>query len=67
MAAHDRVRRRQGPRAGALDGEPTYLASDIAYHSDKLDRGYDRLVNVLGADHHGYVARLKAAVAAARR
>jgi arginyl-tRNA synthetase len=45
-------------------GEPTYLASDVAYHWDKLDRGYDRLVNVLGADHHGYVARLKAAVAA---
>jgi len=45
-------------------GEPTYFAADVAYHWDKLDRGYDRLVNVLGADHHGYVARLKAAVAA---
>ena len=40
-------------------GEPTYLAADVAYHWDKLDRGYDRLVNVLGADHHGYVVRLK--------
>ena len=46
------------------NGEPTYFAADVAYHWDKLDRGYDRLVNVLGADHHGYVARLKAAVAA---
>ncbi|HWT22510.1 MAG TPA: arginine--tRNA ligase [Solirubrobacteraceae bacterium] len=45
-------------------GEPTYFAADVAYHWDKLARGYDRLVNVLGADHHGYVARLKAAVAA---
>ena len=45
-------------------GEPTYFAADVAYHWDKLDRGFDRLVNVLGADHHGYVARLKAAVAA---
>jgi arginyl-tRNA synthetase len=46
------------------NGEPTYFAADVAYHWDKLDRGYDRLINVLGADHHGYVARLKAAVAA---
>jgi arginyl-tRNA synthetase len=45
-------------------GEPTYLAADVAYHWDKLDRGYDRLINVLGADHHGYVARLKAVIAA---
>jgi len=45
-------------------GEPTYFAADVAYHWDKLDRGYDRMINVLGADHHGYVARLKAAVAA---
>jgi len=45
-------------------GEPTYLASDVAYSRDKLERGYDRLINVLGADHHGYVARLKATVAA---
>jgi arginyl-tRNA synthetase len=45
-------------------GDPTYFAADVAYHWDKLDRGFDRLINVLGADHHGYVARLKAAVAA---
>jgi arginyl-tRNA synthetase len=45
-------------------GEPTYFAADVAYHWDKLDRGYDHLINVLGADHHGYVARLRAAVAA---
>jgi arginyl-tRNA synthetase len=45
-------------------GEPTYFAVDIAYHENKRRRGYDRLINVLGADHHGYVARLKAAFAA---
>ncbi|HYH60111.1 MAG TPA: arginine--tRNA ligase [Thermoleophilaceae bacterium] len=45
-------------------GEPTYFASDIAYHADKLARGNDRLIDVLGADHHGYIGRLKAAVAA---
>ena len=45
-------------------GEPTYFAADVAYHEDKLERGFDRLINVLGADHHGYVARMKAAMAA---
>jgi arginyl-tRNA synthetase len=45
------------------DGKPTYLAGDIAYHWDKLERGYDRLIDVLGADHHGYPPRLRAAVA----
>jgi arginyl-tRNA synthetase len=53
----DRVLRR-------FTGDPTYFASDIAYHADKRGRGYDRLINVLGADHHGYVARMKAAFAA---
>ncbi|MGE5408240.1 MAG: arginine--tRNA ligase [Syntrophothermus sp.] len=46
------------------DGEPTYLTADIAYHWDKLQRGFDRLVDVLGADHHGYVARIRAALTA---
>jgi arginyl-tRNA synthetase len=46
-------------------GEPTYLAADVAYHWDKLERGFDELVNVLGADHHGYVVRLRAILAAA--
>ena len=45
-------------------GEPTYFAADLAYHFDKIERGYQRLVNVWGADHGGYVARLKAAVSA---
>jgi arginyl-tRNA synthetase len=45
------------------DGDPTYLLSDLAYHRDKLDRGSDRLIDVLGADHHGYVERLRAALA----
>jgi arginyl-tRNA synthetase len=46
------------------DGEPTYLAADVAYHRDKLERGFERLINVLGADHHGYAPRLHAALAA---
>ena len=46
------------------NGQPTYLAADIAYHWDKLQRGHQRLVNILGADHHGYVARLQAVVQA---
>lgn len=46
------------------DGEPTYLLPDIAYHRDKFARGWDRLIDVWGADHHGYVPRMKAAVAA---
>jgi arginyl-tRNA synthetase len=46
------------------NGEPTYFAADVAYHFDKLDRGYRRLINVWGADHAGYVTRMKAAVSA---
>lgn len=46
------------------DGEYTYFAADIAYHFDKLQRGFDRLIDIWGADHHGYVPRMKAAVAA---
>jgi arginyl-tRNA synthetase len=45
------------------EGDPTYFLSDIAYHRDKLDRGVDRLIDVLGADHHGYVERLRAGLA----
>jgi arginyl-tRNA synthetase len=45
------------------NGEPTYLAADVAYHWDKLERGFQRLIDILGADHHGYVARLRAAIA----
>jgi arginyl-tRNA synthetase len=46
------------------NGEPTYLTADIAYHWDKLQRGFGRLVDVLGADHHGYVPRIRAAIEA---
>ena len=46
------------------DGSNTYLTADIAYHADKLRRGYDRLINIWGADHHGYVARVKASLEA---
>ena len=42
------------------NGELTYFAADIAYHEDKRERGYDRAIDVLGADHHGYVARITA-------
>ncbi|MCC6965496.1 MAG: arginine--tRNA ligase [Nitrospira sp.] len=53
----DRVVRKQ-------EGEYTYLASDIAYHRDKLRRGFDLLVDVWGADHHGYIPRMQAVVQA---
>lgn len=46
------------------EGDATYYLSDIAYHRDKLERGADRLINVLGADHHGYPPRLRAALSA---
>lgn len=46
------------------DGSNTYLTADIAYHIDKLERGYDRLINIWGADHHGYVARVRASIEA---
>jgi len=51
----DRVVRRE-------NGEYTYFASDIAYHREKFERGFDRMINVWGADHHGYVARVRAAL-----
>ena len=53
----DRVVRRE-------NGQFTYFASDIAYHADKFGRGFDRLVDVWGADHHGYIARVKGALEA---
>ena len=46
------------------DGRPTYFMADIAYHKNKYDRGYTTLIDILGADHHGYVPRMKAAVKA---
>ena len=46
------------------DGEYTYLASDIAYHRDKLQRGYELLIDVWGADHHGYIPRMQAVMQA---
>jgi arginyl-tRNA synthetase len=44
------------------NGQPTYFAADIAYHENKLERGFDHLINIWGADHHGYVPRMTAAV-----
>ena len=49
------------------NGQGTYFASDIAYHLDKFDRGYQRVINIWGADHHGYVPRVKAALTALGR
>ncbi|WP_028844691.1 arginine--tRNA ligase [Thermodesulfovibrio thiophilus] len=46
------------------DGTYTYFASDIAYHKNKIERGFDELINIWGADHHGYIQRVKAAVQA---
>ena len=46
------------------DGSTTYLVPDIAYHLDKYKRGYDKIIDILGTDHHGYVARLKSSVKA---
>ena len=53
----DRVLRKQ-------DGSYTYLVPDIAYHNNKYDRGFDQLIDFFGADHHGYIPRLKASMAA---
>ncbi|KAA0443939.1 MAG: arginine--tRNA ligase [Candidatus Thioglobus sp.] len=46
------------------NGLPTYFASDIAYHRQKFERGYDKIINIWGADHHGYIARVKASIKA---
>lgn len=46
------------------DGRPTYLLADIAYHNDKIARGYDKIIDIWGPDHHGYIARLAGAVQA---
>ena len=46
------------------NGQSTYFASDIAYHMQKLDRGFDQIINIWGADHHGYIPRIKAAIQA---
>jgi arginyl-tRNA synthetase len=44
------------------DGRPTYLAGDIIYHNQKFERGYDHYINIWGADHHGYIPRVNAAI-----
>ena len=46
------------------NGQTTYFASDIAYHMNKFDRGFDRVINIWGADHHGYITRVKASLTA---
>ncbi|MBC8198744.1 MAG: arginine--tRNA ligase [Desulfobacterales bacterium] len=47
------------------NGQTTYFASDIAYHKDKFERGFERVIDIWGADHHGYIPRIKACLAAA--
>jgi arginyl-tRNA synthetase len=49
------------------DGEKTYLASDVAYHREKFERGFDTLIDIWGSDHHGYISRLKASIEALGR
>jgi len=49
------------------NGEYTYFASDVAYHAEKYDRGYDRVINIWGSDHHGYTPRVQAAMEATKR
>ena len=66
--ATDGVRRRQGPRAHQVRRRrPAYISGDLAYYLDKRERGFDRCVIMLGADHHGYVGRLMAMCAGVRR
>ena len=64
VAALDRLRRRQGPRRDQERRQPAYIAGDLAYLRDKRARGFDLCIYMLGADHHGYIGRLKAAAAA---
>ena len=49
------------------NGQPTYFATDIAYHQDKFDRGFERVIDVWGADHHGYISRVKSSIKASGR
>ena len=49
------------------NGEYTYFASDVAYHLDKYERGYDRIINIWGSDHHGYIPRVRAAMEASQK
>lgn len=67
----ERKQSKQGERVNLEDkdevlvranGVPTYFAADIAYHKDKFDRGFDQVINIWGADHHGHVARMKRAI-----
>jgi len=46
------------------NGEPTYFGADVAYHRDKIERGFTKIIDIWGADHHGYVGRMKAAISA---
>jgi arginyl-tRNA synthetase len=61
----DRLRRREGSRRTARQRALyTYFASDIAYHLNKYERGFERVINIWGADHHGYIPRVKGAISA---
>ena len=63
MAPFDRLRLRQGRRSAPCKRFYTYFAADIAYHRNKFEkRGFDRVINIWGADHHGHVKRLQCAL-----
>ena len=64
MAADHRLRRRQGPGHHQVRREAAYIAGDLAYYLDKRERGFDRVIIMLGADHHGYIGRMMAMCAA---
>ena len=68
MAQHGSVQQHFGDDKDRVliknDGTYTYLTPDIAYHEDKIQRGFDKLINIWGADHHGYIPRMKAAIEA---
>ena len=54
--------RDERPWSKRRNGQTTYFASDIAYHLNKLQRGYTDLIDIWGSDHHGYISRVKAAI-----
>ena len=58
------IRRREGPGGRAVERRANLFASDIAYHLSKRERGFEQLVDILGADHHGYLARVRAGLVA---
>jgi arginyl-tRNA synthetase len=65
VAEVDRLRRRQGPRDAQVRRHYTYFVPDVAYHITKWERGFTKVVNIQGTDHHGTIARVRAGLQAA--